>query len=68
MTQEELIEKLATEELEARMTVECLAMANVAGLSWDERKKSAIEYAKARARHFKAMADLSQAIGEINVI
>ena len=56
------IEELAAQEFEARMHLEALGMMNTTGLSYDDRKKQAIEYAQARYDHAQVKSRLESAI------
>lgn len=56
------IAELAAENFEAQERVSCMAIQNVAGMDYDERRKSAIAYAEAQARAVAAKAALDEAI------
>jgi hypothetical protein len=56
------IAELAVEEFEAAERYRCMGMNNIAGLSYEERKESAIKYAEARAEAVRARAELEAAI------
>lgn len=60
--EEKTVAQLAEEEFVARKHYEHLGASNVAGLSYEEQKKSAIAYAEAQARAFAARAALDAAI------
>lgn len=56
------IPQLAEEKFVALKRVEYLGACNIAGLSYDEQKASAVAYAEAQAEAFRAMAALDAAI------
>lgn len=56
------IAELAAENFEAQERVRGLAVMNVAGLDYDERKQSAIRYAEAQAAAAAAKYRLDEAI------
>jgi hypothetical protein len=58
------LEELAGEEFDTRMVVEGLAQMNTYGLTYEEQKKQAIEYAIAKERHTRANRLLWYAINE----
>lgn len=56
------IAELADEEFKAREYLRMLSVQNVAGLDYEERRKSAIAYAEAQAKASAARAALDEAI------
>lgn len=56
------IAELAAESFDAQERVRGMAIQNVAGMDYEERKKAAIEYAEAQARAASAKAALDVAI------
>ena len=59
---EKTIDELAIEEFEAKVILEGMGMMNVAGVSYEERKKRAIDYARARAKHWQCEVALNAKI------
>lgn len=56
------LDELAVKELDTRLKVEALGAVNISNMSYEERKISAIEYAKARHEHCNAKKLLEDAI------
>lgn len=56
------IAELAEEKFVAAERYRLLGMSNIAGLDYEERKKSAIRYAEAEAEMFRTAAALDAAI------
>ena len=53
------LDEVAGDEFEARMAVEGMSMMNTGGLSYQDRKMQAIEYAKAKYHHCRCLNALN---------
>lgn len=61
---EKTIDELAIEEFEAKIVLDGMRMMNVSGLAYEYQKQTAIDYARAKAKHWQCETALNKKIRE----